>query len=171
MALITTLAAADADSYGTLEEAAAYHTARGNTAWGDLASDAIREQHMRKAADYMLQAYRTRWAGTRTRKTQRLDWPRYDVPMQDGPGYGHDIDYYPNDSIPGLVKEAQFELALRSITTELLPDEGQAVLSERIGPMAVTYQEGTRSTPTYPAIDRLLAPVLAAGLGLRVVRS
>lgn len=82
MALIvedgTGLAAAEA--YASVAEADTYHTARGREAtWTDLDAD-VKERALRLATDYMQQAYRSLWAGTRKTTAQALDWPRWNVP-------------------------------------------------------------------------------------------
>ena len=66
---------ASAESYASVSEAGAYLRARGNgEAWDD-AEQSDREIALRKAADFMRQVYRTRWAGARVHFEQRLDWP------------------------------------------------------------------------------------------------
>jgi len=167
MTLITTSGSATADSYASLVEAAAYHTARGNAAWAALASDTVREQCLRKATDYMVQTYRQAWAGYRTTSTQALDWPRYDVPMRDGPSEA----FYPSDTIPGAVVNACAELALKAATAALAPDLTQGVKRKKVGPVEIEYQDYSRSSKTYRAIDNLLSPYLGAAGGLRVVRA
>ena len=69
----------DSESYISVADASSYHTARGNTAWAALATDALREAALRRATDYMRQAYRSRWQGYKVNEDQALDWPRYDV--------------------------------------------------------------------------------------------
>jgi hypothetical protein len=166
---------ADAETYVSLSAATTYHANRGNAAWANLASDAVREQCLRKATDYMLSVYRDRWAGYRNTVTQALDWPRSDVQMRDGPGrasfsYGSP-SYYPNNTVPAAVANACAELALRAATGPLIPDEGQMVKRQKVGPVEVEFQDYSRATKTYRAIDTLLAPLLAAGGGLRVIRA
>ena len=83
-----------AESYISVADASTYHTARGNAAWAALASDAVREQCLRKATDYMEQVYRSRWQGCRVGETQALSWPRYDVEVE---GYAVDSDIVPTE--------------------------------------------------------------------------
>ena len=52
-----------AESYISVADASTYHTARGNTAWAALTTDALREAALRKATDFMRQVYRSRWQG------------------------------------------------------------------------------------------------------------
>jgi hypothetical protein len=169
MALVTEdgTGRADAESYITLAAASTYHTNRGNAAWAALASDAVREQALRKATDYMVQVYRLRWAGRRRNATQALDWPRYDVPIRDTGGW---LEYYANDAVPTAVANACAELALKASAADLTPDLGQAVKRKKVGPVEVEYQDYSTATKTYGAIDGLLAPMLAAGGSVRVLR-
>jgi hypothetical protein len=163
---------AGAESYISVVNATAYHAARGNAAWAALASDTVREQLLRKATDYMLQVYRPRWAGVRTTSTQALDWPRYNVPMRDGPGgLGCVATYYANNTVPAAVANACAELALKANSGDLTPDLSQAVKSEKIGQIETVYQDYSAATKTYRAMDNLLAPLLANGGGLRVSRA
>ena len=155
----------------TLAFTTAYHLARGNASWAALASDTIREQHKRKAADYMRQKYRTLWAGWRISSAQALDWPRTSVPLPDvfGSSYGA---YVPIDSIPSEVQLAESELALRSIAGDLLGDTTQQVTREKIGPIEVDYDKFSAQDTRYAAIDAMLRPYLAHASGaLKMVRA
>lgn len=161
----------DAETYVSVTAASTYHSNRGNAAWAAIASDTIREQLLRRATDYMLQVYRPRWSGYRNKATQALDWPRTDVLMRDGPGNGQFASHYPSDAVPVAVANACAELALKANAGPLIPDETQAVKRQKVGPVEVEYQDYSRATKTYRAIDNLLEPLLAAGGGLRVVRA
>jgi hypothetical protein len=155
---------ANAESYISVADATAYHSARGNAAWAALASDTIREQLLRKATDYMMQVYRLSWGGSRKTSTQALDWPRYDVPMQDAPsGYGAYPAYYDDDIVPVEVKNACAELAFRASVADLSPDIGQRVLREKVDVIEIEYADHGPQYATYRAIDNMLAPFLAAG--------
>src|SRR5712664_1631195 len=74
-----------AESYIGVTDAATYHNNRGNTTFAGLSSDALREQMLRKATDYMQEMYRLRWTGSRVSTQQALDWPRAWVPLVDAP--------------------------------------------------------------------------------------
>ena len=145
------------ESYVSVADASTYHAARGNTAWASLSTDAIREQCLRKATDFMRQAYRSRWQGYKVNEDQALDWPRYGVEVE---GYAVDSDIVPTE-----VKNACAELALKASAAELNPDLTQGVLSEQVGPIAVTYDKSSPQRVRYPAIDALLSPYLKAGGG------
>lgn len=146
------------ESYISVADASTYHTARGNAAWAALASDAVREQCLRKATDYMVSMYRDRWQGYRTNAdTQALCWPRYDVCIE-----GYTLD---SDVIPEPVKRACAELALKASAGELSPDLTQAVTREKIGPIETEYDRTSPQYTRYRAIDAMLSPYLKAASG------
>lgn len=156
--------ASDAESYASDAFATAYHTKRGNTAWLDI--DAFdREAALIKATDYMRATYRTAWRGSRVMLDQALDWPRRGA-IVDGREVAH-------DSVPVDVAQACVELAIRSALGEaLLPDLEQQVLSERVGPIAVTYAEHSPQHKRFAIVDRMLAPYLAtSGPMVRIGRA
>jgi hypothetical protein len=155
-----------AESYISVSDASNYHTVRGNTAWAALTTDALREAALRRATDYMRQAYRSRWQGYKVNEEQALDWPRYDVEVE---GYAVDSDIVPTE-----VKNACAELALRASAADLNPDLTQGVLSEQVGSIQVTYDKASPQFTRYRAIDALLSPYLKAGGGgcsMGVIRS
>jgi hypothetical protein len=164
---------ADADTYCSLADATSYHAAMGNTAWAALANDTLREQALRRAAAYMVQTYRTRWAGYRVSKTQALDWPRYDVPQSDTVD-GDGAAYYANNVVPVEVRNACAELALRASAGSLLSDEGREVLEQTVGPITTKYARGGDQSKRYTAVDALLAGLLESpkgGVMMRLVRA
>jgi hypothetical protein len=159
---------ANSEAYASVADFKSYCDARG-ISYAAL-SDAQIEQRLRLGADYMVSVYRDAWAGNRVSSTQALDWPRQNVTMKDGPGQNLYPDYYPNNAVPDAVKRANIELANRA-GSPLIPDETQAVKRKKVGPVEVEYADYSRATRTYRAIDTLLAPLLAAGGGVKVVRA
>lgn len=159
MALIVETGAGlpDAESYISVADATAYHAARGNAAWAALASDTVREQSLRKGTEYMLQAYRARWQGVRINSTQALDWPRFDVVVD-----SFDIDA---DLVPLEVARACAELALKVSAGELLADEERAVLSEKVGPLEVTYDPYSAQAKRFKSIEAMLLPFMGSAPG------
>jgi hypothetical protein len=176
MALIveTGTGLADAESYATLAQADDYHAARGITLWATM-SEAEREQALRRATDYMVQAYRTRWAGVRKTDTQALDWPRYDVPRRDGPGallYGP--SFYPSDAVPVEVRNACAELAYRGAAGPLMADKTRSnyVTREKVDVIEVEYAAWAPTSESYRAVEALLSPMLTtSGASVRLVRA
>ena len=165
---------ADAEALISVAGATAYHTARGNAAWAALASDTVREQLLRKAADYIEQVYRDRWTGYRVNTTQALSWPRYVVPVRDSASMnygGH--SYYASNAVPPIVANACAELALKASAHELAADTGPQKVHTKVGQIEVDYLPGASQVLTYHAIDGMLAPFLKGGGGsvIAVVRA
>lgn len=161
----------DAESLATVAEADTYHSARGNeTAWTDLDTD-VKERHLRNATDYMGQMYRTKWKGRRASLTQALDWPRYDVQLDDV-GYGRYLAYVPVNTVPKEVIQATCAMALKAASGELAPDLQRQVIAETVGPLRTEWAPGSPEYVRYRAIDLLLKPLLeSGGMGVRLVRA
>lgn len=158
---------ADAESYISVTDASTYHANRGNAAWAALASDTIREQLLRKATDYMVQAYRLRWKGDRVSATQAIDWPRnwveyadYQFYTQNGAQMIGGYLYYPANEVPEEVKRACAELALLANSSDLMGEQGQGVKREKIGPIETEYDTYSRQGRHFPAVKSLLDPFL-----------
>lgn len=148
---------ATAESYCTVEYASTYHSNRGNAAWAALFTDAIREQCLRKATDYMVAMYRDRWQGYRVYEDQALCWPRYDCVVD-----GIAID---NDVIPEPVKRACAELALKAGSAELYADMTQATTEETVGDITVKYDGNSPQRKRYALVEAMLAPYLSVAGG------
>lgn len=154
---------ANAESYASVAETDTYHSDRGEVDWAALTT-AEKEQALRRATDFMVQSYRQRWLGYRRTSTQRLDWPRSDVPINDGPGGYGTWPYYVSDTIvPAEVKSACAELALRAAAGPLLTDTGRETVSESVGELSVTYRAGAARQTGYESVERALRPYLRSG--------
>jgi hypothetical protein len=158
----------DAESYISVADATAYHAARGNAAWANLASDTVREQMLRRATDYMEAIYRPRWAGVRKLTAQALSWPRYNVPIKDVPI----TQYYPSDAVPAAVAHACAELALRAIKGELAPDIGPLKKRVKVAVIETEYVIGATPYVRFRLIDRMLDPFMSGTAdSIRLVRA
>lgn len=159
-----------AESYATVADTTAWHLARGNSTWAGLTNDQM-EQALRRATDYMTQAYQPRWKGYRASATQELDWPRAGVYIAPLAYTLAGTSFLVTDtSVPPEVKNACIALALRAAAGDLLSDLSQGVLSEKIGPIETTYNKVTSQRVRYAAIDAMLAPYLQSS-GIKVVRA
>ena len=151
---------AGAESYVSLAEANAYFSSRGNPSdWTSL-SDAVKEQYLREAADYLEMFYGHRWKGRRSENDQPLAWPRSGVLDQDQ----YQIE---PDVIPQRLKNAQYEATLRRATEgSLLPDVETPgdIKSEDVqaGPVrnSVEYAGGASQLPQYTKVHYQLLPLL-----------
>ena len=154
---------ATAESFCSVAFADAYLDARGFTPWAALVT-LDKERSLRKAADYMEQMYRERWAGYRTTGTQTLSWPRTLVPQKDAPGgYRTRPFYYANNIVPVLVQNACASLAYRASTTALAPDLGRQTVREKVDVIEVDYLPGARQSIRYIEIDNMLSILFELG--------
>ncbi len=154
---------ADAEAYASCGAFKAYCDGRG-VDWSALPDNEI-EALLRKGADWLGGAYGGRLAGWRVSARQALDWPRAAVPRRDAGG----CVYYDSASVPAGVARANIEAALRARAGELAADLGQAVKRRKVGVVEVEFQDFSRATTSYPVIEALMAPFMAADM--RVVRS
>jgi len=162
-----------AETYCTVAEATTYFSNIGEAAWATLASDAVREQSLRKAVAFMLGRYRSRWAGFRKTTTQALDWPRSLAPIKDAPDlYGGSASYYDDSSVPQAVKDACASLALRAASATLLADQTRTKKSVTVGPITTVYDDAAGQAIVYAEIDVMLSPYLKnSGNQVAVVRA
>ncbi len=160
---------ADAESFCSVADADTYHSNRGSSLWETLLEEE-KEQALRRATDYMEQAYGDSWAGYRYGAVQALSWPRYNVPYKDLARDGrlyypetYGAGYYPVDAVPVAVVRACAELALRAASGELAPDIGTTdlVKREKVGPIETEYVVGAAYV-RYRAIDMMLLPFLVS---------
>ena len=152
---------ATAESYVSVADADARHTAFGNSAW--TGTDAVKEAALRRATAYIEQAYRSRWQGVRMSEAQALSWPRYNVIV--------DSWSIASDEVPTEVANACADLALKALSADLNEDLDRAVIREKVGPLETEYSAYSPERKRYPAIDMALAPFLTgAGANARLVR-
>lgn len=163
---------ADAESYISVVDTTAYHAKRGNAAWASVPDDATREQYLRKATDYMEQAYREQWKQFRVYSTQALSWPRAWVQMPDAPyGYGSFAAFIPNNVVPTEVKNACAELALLAISGDLNPALDRRTTKEKVDVIEVEYDAHSQQYKSYRAVDMLLDPFFdSSGNSAKLVR-
>ena len=147
----------DSESYISVVDADTYHSNIGNATWATLTTT-VKEQLLRKATNYMVQVYRSVWAGIRKNDTQSLDFPRFLVPKYDN---GAMYSYYDSDSVPKEVKDACCEFALKANSASLAPDLDRLTKREKIGSLEVEY-DTTKGLPyvQYRAMDNLLYPLI-----------
>ena len=142
-----------AESFVSVADADARHTALGNTAW--TGTDAVKEAALRRATQYMEQAYRSSWKGTRVLRAQALSWPRYGAVVD---GYDLDSNYVPTE-----VANACADLALKALSETLAEDLTRGVVREKVGPLEVEYDRASPQSTRYRAIDMALSPFLKGG--------
>jgi len=151
------------DTYVSLADCNAYHTALGNALW--TGTDTAKEGALRKAAAYLDSHYRGRWKGIRADRDQALAWPREGVVDEDG--YAVDPG-----SIPKVIRDACCEAALRMLSGEMEPDlaRGGRIESETVGEISVSYEDTAPAGTSYPVIDNLLRGVLRSSGTVEMIR-
>jgi len=146
----------NAESYISVADADARQASLGNDLWATLTT-AEKEEALRRATIYMLQAYRQRWTGYRAKivPMQALDWPRYGV----------EVDHFPVhfDIVPADIANACADLAFKAAAGDLAPDLSQGVIREKVGPIETEYNRGSPQFVRFRSIDMMLAPYLTGG--------
>lgn len=153
----------NAESYTSVVECLAYHTARGSDTWPTI-STLQQEQALRRATDYMIQKYKRQWLGVKlkSQENQSLDWPRayvYTEPFLNG-ATGYFPYLVPSNIVPTAVKNACSELALRAAAGNLMDDGERSILMEQIGPIKTQYDPDSSSLIKYYQVHTLLKSYL-----------
>ena len=157
--------------YGTVNDADAYHLARGNAAW--TGTPAVKEAALVRASDYIDGRYRYKTAagcwksmfrGVRAGgRTQTVEWPRFGAFDSEGNDIADDV-------IPDEIERATYAAALVELVSpgSLSPEyvaSGQ-VKREKVGPVEVEYS-GTATAgnmppnrPVVPLVDDIIAGLI-----------
>lgn len=150
---------ANANSYISLVDAVAYFNNRNDQSFNAATPDQQAGALVRAAQgmDYWLNG---RWYGRRTNQSQSLDWPRTGVV---------DSDCYPVASkfIPQKLKFAQCEVAKIELKTPFIQNsvsKDDAVQSESVGPISITYKDTAPSITYWPLIIAMLKDFAVIGV-------
>lgn len=152
---------AGAESYITVADALTYHDNLGNNTWATITEEQ-QEQALRRATNYMLQAYGSKWQGVRMTATQSLDWPRSGV-------YAHGFAVA-TDAVPVAVQNACAELALKAAAGELLSDKKRAKIRVKVDVIETEYDRFASHATKYEAVEAILAPYFKNVGGVEMVR-
>lgn len=153
---------ATAESFISVAGADTRQANLGNTNWATITT-AEKEQALRRATQYMEQAYRERWAGLRVNSTQALSWPRVGVVVD---GYS-----VLSTSVPAAIANACSDLAFKAAAGDLNADLARGVVREKIDVLETEYDRASPQHVRYRSIDMLLAPYLEGAAGMaRLVR-
>lgn len=159
---------ANAESFASVAEADAYLAKRGITNWATLTTPE-KEQALVRSTDYMEQAYRLLWKGSRMSSIQALSWPREWVEREDYAstnGLSGDIDgkfYYPSNAVPNEVKAACIMLAFKAASGDLAPDVERLTKREKVDVIEVEYADGGVPYVRFRSVDMLLGPIVKIG--------
>lgn len=156
-----------ADSYISVAEADIYFAARENAEWAATLKD--KDALLRRATDYIEQAFYGRWKGYRKTQTQRLSWPRTNVPLEDDSSW---LSLVADNIVPERVRWATAELALVASGAELAATQERAQSSVDIDVISITYDPASSVQPQYPRVQMLLQPYLkGSGISTPLVRT
>lgn len=165
-ALITTIGAANANSYVTLVEAETYFDNRPDaTSWPDTDED----EQLRVLLRAAKRLNQLNWLGARAASTQALAWPRIGVAKRDtadiyavggysGWSYPYGVigEQYLSTEIPQQVKDAQCEFAFEILNG--FNDGAEAeVKSFSDDKMSVTFDQPRLAGELPAEVTRLLA--------------
>lgn len=134
-----------------------------SSAWV-AATTAAKEQAIRIATAYIDKKYGARWKGLKVAvNSQALHWPRAYV-------VGYDGEQRSSTIIPKELKEATYTIALAALTSaDLMPAQTNPGLltgeRTKVGELEVekTYAFGKSNETKYPAVDRVLSPLIETG--------
>lgn len=149
----------NANTYLSLADAVAYFNNRNDTSFNGATPDQGAGALVRAAQgmDYWLNG---RWYGRRATQAQALDWPRIGVV---------DSDCYPiaKNIIPQKIKNAQCEIAKIELSTPFIQQQvsrDDAVQSESVGPISITYKATAPSITYWPMIIAMLKDFAVIGI-------
>ena len=159
---------ANSNSYATRAEADSYFEGRRNADTWTAATAAEKDQALVAATTRLEQES---YKASRTTSEQRLKWPRIWVETDDD--Y---LTWYDSDTIPRVVKEACYELALASLnagTTDPQADTGMEGFDHvQVGPLAVDINHAFRGGQLPASVTRLIRHVSISISGtVRLIRS
>ncbi len=135
MELVTTPAAANANSYASVEEADSYHEGHLYASGWESASDTIKTAALVMAARLMDRWPRA-WTGNASTETQAMGWPRLDMLTRNG---------FPiaSGEIPIDLKNAQAEFARQLISEDRTEDAAvilQGITRLKAGPVELEFK-------------------------------
>ena len=156
---------ANANAYISLTDADAYFAARKVDTWKAKTS-AEREAAIVRATFSLDSWLRGRWNGVKKTSTQSLAWPRISAlgattGITDEDGYE-----LATDAVPQVVAWATAEVALIELSGRFLQESvgsSNAIASESVGPISVSYRGDAPSITYYPHVEAMLRGVAAVG--------
>lgn len=157
MALETTIAATNADSYASLDE---YKARAANLGWTLSGTDAADEVNLRRAAVAIDETYS--FIGMKQYQFQARSWPRLVNDL---------VDDWPidPDTVPPAIKAAQMELAYQIQGGADPLATVEAPVKRKREKIDVIEEEteyaGAQTLPRFTAIDRILRDYVRAGAG------
>jgi hypothetical protein len=142
-----------AESYASVAYATARHAALGNDTWATITTTQM-EQALRRATIYIDAKWGAAFRGVRRGDVQALLFPRTDALDDAG---------YPLPDLPPELPAATADMALKAAAGDLAPEikaGGRIIEQVKAGSVEVRYGNTGQVETTYPAIERMLLPLL-----------
>jgi hypothetical protein len=154
--LVATVGGSTSNTYATLAEATTYFEGRLNvTDWTGATTDE-KNRALVMAARRLDQEV---WVSEKAASTQALKWPRWDAEDEDGNSVGSDV-------IPQAIKDAQCELALAMLDSDLTTDTGLEGFDEvAVGPLKVKVRHTRKAGEIPEEVYREIRHWLRVGRG------
>ncbi len=146
-----------AESYLSVADADTYHAAHSaSTTWSG-ADTSDKENALRVATQYLDVEYGIRWQGLRGSSTQALDWPRSNVEV--------DGFLLSSTSLPTELKSATAEMALRQLSSPIIPDVSDPMVIEESVKVDVIEESKKYAGPKtklkqYTIVEKLIRRLL-----------
>lgn len=159
---------ADATSYVSEADAAAYFQRRGVEAWLD-ADPEEQEAALVRATAGLDTLYRGRWQGQKMHATQALAWPRSERLGEDLPLTDMDGVPVPTDMVPLAVRNAACEVALIELSERFVGEpirRSDMIKRKKTDVLETEWFEGAERLAggaKYPHIDQMLAGLVVGG--------
>lgn len=148
------------NSYVSEADADQYHDDVGNaTAWDAVTSKTVA---LVLASQFIDNEFRGRWKGVSSNDNQAMSWPRHGVVTAEG-------RWLESDTIPQRLKDAVCELALKTASDTLMPDQtaNAGVVEEEVevGPIKerVKYAGAKPQQKLYALAKALVSDYLKSG--------
>ena len=174
----------NSNSYISVADADTYFSDRNNTVWAAL-STTQKEAYLIQATQYIDAVYSDRFSNIKLKSTQALEFPRicamvYNPSYMLSGNYGYNSTYYLNVDapecdyvydltgsgtpiFPDKLLQATAEMALKANSGDLLLDEEQRVIREKVGPLETEYSQYASQRKKYVLVDNLLKKYLSIG--------
>lgn len=153
----------DANSLGSVAQADDYFTVRGQPTWaGAAATNENKEAALILATDYIVAEFEAELKGIPANVGQSLPFPRAQLVDQ------RTGNFYANDSVPGPVLHALFELAKIAAVKGGLHNTAQPsdkqVIEKVTGPLTTKWQprkpDEITASNRYPFVNKIMQPLL-----------
>jgi len=157
----------DANAYATIAEVQQYNDDyKADAVWDALATDALKEKHIRIATRYLDGLYGGSWKGVATNENQALDWPRAGVAKRFV--YSYDSDEVPQALIDACAEAAILSANSEDLSPDLTSDGAIKRIKSELDVLKEEIEYSGASSPykRYTDVTRLVRDLIQAGSGV-----